>query len=92
MALLRSGPVTAGPGETHEVRPGPPDGFPPDLLPAGAVPEIHAVSPSLTVVVAAMAAGEPFDRIQFDGRYTDAASAPPVHGSVQSQRRPLGPR
>jgi hypothetical protein len=65
MAMLRSGPLSRGPGESPEIRPGMPDTFPRELLPAGAIPELSAVSPSLTVVVAALADGQPFDRSRF---------------------------
>ena len=59
MAMLRSAPISANPGEAFDIRESAPAGFPVDLLPEAAVVNVSSVSPSLSVVVATVESGRP---------------------------------
>lgn len=59
--FLRSGPLSRVPGESTEVLQSLPPNFPLALIPEGAIPTAASVSPSMTVVVATVKAGLPFN-------------------------------
>lgn len=59
--FLRSGPLSRVPGEATETLQSLPPNFPLALIPEGAIPTAASVSPSMTVVVATVKAGPPFN-------------------------------
>jgi hypothetical protein len=90
--FLRSGPLTRMPGEPYEILQSLPPEFPLALLPDGAVPNVAAVSSSLTIVVATVKSDKALDVTQFGWKLEDAGwlnTSPGMRGFLMGMGGPM---
>jgi hypothetical protein len=90
--FLRTGPLTRMPGEPYEILQSLPPEFPLALLPEGAVPNVAAVSSSLTIVVATVKSDKPFDATQFAWKLEDSGwinTSPGMRGFSMGTGAPM---